>query len=182
MQTTNEFLDAVKQRHGVTSDYALAKLLGVRHTTISNYRTMRSRLDDQMAIKVAKLLEMPPEAVMVAAHGERAKLPEERELWERLWQRVAAVLILGVGITGAPAPAEASTAQKFDNNQSGIQIMRNNTSRVVGQIYCSAPASLSNSTICACPPSVAHFSAVAPSEVFISVYASALSSSFTVPR
>jgi transcriptional regulator with XRE-family HTH domain len=127
MQTTNEFLDAVKQRHGVTSDYALAKLLGVRHTTISNYRTMRSRLDDQMAIKVARLLDMPPEAVMVAAHGERAKLPEERELWEKLWQKVAAVLILGVGITGAPVPAEASQAQASE----GICIMLNFSARVI---------------------------------------------------
>lgn len=48
--------------------------------------------------------------------------------------------------------------------------------------YSLAPASLSNSTISLWPPSFAHFNAVPPPEVRISVSACALSSDLTVSR
>ena len=54
MQTTNEFLDAVKARHQLTSDYQLAKFLGVRQSTISNYRVRKSGFDEAMALRVGE--------------------------------------------------------------------------------------------------------------------------------
>lgn len=121
MKTTNEFLDAVKVRHGIESDYALAKLLGVRHTNISNYRTGRSTMSNQTAVKIAELLAMKPMEVIAAAEMERAKNEKERGFW----MRYAAALCMIVGVSAPPSPAEASTSQEFNNNPSGIQIMRN---------------------------------------------------------
>lgn len=106
MQTTNEFIDAVKVRHGLETDYALAKLLGIRHSNVSNYRAGRSTMDNRTAVKVAELLAMKPMEVIAAVEMERAR----DEKTKGFWMRYAAALVMFVGISSPPAPAEASTA------------------------------------------------------------------------
>jgi transcriptional regulator with XRE-family HTH domain len=81
---TVEFLDALRARHGLPSDYALAALLGVTRQTISKYRNGADFFGDQMAVKVAGLLELDPCYVMACAHAERATDEHIRSLWSRL--------------------------------------------------------------------------------------------------
>lgn len=89
MKTTNQYLDAVKAKHGLTSDYQLAKLLGIRQSTISGYRAERSHLDDLMALKVAELLSIDPMEIIAAANVERAKTAETKRVWTTAWERFA---------------------------------------------------------------------------------------------
>lgn len=84
--TTIEYLDAIKGRLGIASDYALAKRLGFPQATISGYRTGRRVFDDEAALTVAQVLNIEPILVIAAANAERAKTPEVRQRWLDLMQ------------------------------------------------------------------------------------------------
>jgi len=84
---TLEYLAACKARLGIESDYALAKQLGVRQPTISSYRMGRSRMDDDVALKVAEILNLHPLQVIAAANAERAKTPEQRARWTGMMEK-----------------------------------------------------------------------------------------------
>ena len=84
---TIEYLQAVKTRLNITSDYALAKALGITQSTISGYRAGRSRIDDDVALTIADILNVHPLQVIAAANAERAKTPEQRERWSGVMEK-----------------------------------------------------------------------------------------------
>lgn len=88
--TTIEYLDAVKTRYGLASDYALAKKLGWPQTTISGYRARRRFFDDEAALTVAQVLDIEPICVIAAANAERAKTPEQKARWVSLMEKISA--------------------------------------------------------------------------------------------
>lgn len=113
MRTTIEYLDAISQRNGGISDYAIAKKLGITRSSVSNYRNHKSFFDDSTALEVAKLLEISPVDVLINIHTERAKKPAEKAAWESALQRlggVAAALLLGFGVSTAPETAPTPTS------------------------------------------------------------------------
>lgn len=115
MKTTIEFIDGVRERLGLTSDYQLAKALDTSKQTISNYRTGKSHFDDAMVLKVAELLEMDTGYVLLCTHAERAKKDDEKRAWQTIIERlggVAAGVFLAVGLAGAPSPSHAASQQE----------------------------------------------------------------------
>lgn len=70
---TIDYLDALRVRLGLPSDYALAKRLGVRPSCISNYRTKTSVFDSAIALKVADLLGRDRAEVYLDIEAERAE-------------------------------------------------------------------------------------------------------------
>jgi hypothetical protein len=88
--TTIEYLDAVKARYGLVSDYALAKKLGITQTSISGYRARRRFFDDEAALTVAQVLDIEPICVIAAANAERAKSPEQKARWVSLMEKFSA--------------------------------------------------------------------------------------------
>lgn len=89
MNTTRDFLQAVKARHCVRSDYALAPLLGVTRASVSRLQNGKDFLGDSTAITVGKLLQIDPAFVVACAHAERAKETAEKSLWQGLADRLA---------------------------------------------------------------------------------------------
>jgi hypothetical protein len=83
---TLEYLDAAKRALGVDSDYALAKRLNMRPSSISNYRSGRSSMDDDVCAKVAAAIGTHPGLVMLDMHKERAKTPAERSIWQEIYK------------------------------------------------------------------------------------------------
>jgi len=73
-----EWVDRVKKHHGIESDYAAAKLLGLTKSTISIYRSRGSTLDENASISVASALGLPPAGVVLDQTAERTKTPEVR--------------------------------------------------------------------------------------------------------
>lgn len=73
-----EWIDRVKSARGIESDYAAAKLLGVNKSTISQYRSRESTLDEDAAITVANMLGLEPAGVILDQAAERVKSPEVR--------------------------------------------------------------------------------------------------------
>lgn len=107
MNTTLQFLDAVKLKHGIESDYGLAKLLGVGGSCIGNYRSKRSYLDDKMALKVAEALGIDWAYVAACANSERAKDAGMKAKWAGLAEKIgsmAATVILGIAAYTLPLP------------------------------------------------------------------------------
>ncbi|ADJ63855.1 phage protein [Herbaspirillum seropedicae SmR1] len=86
---TLEYLDEAKNRLGLPSDYALAKALKVSQPTISGYRAGRSRIDDDVALKLANLIGRDPLEVIATANIERAKTPEMKALWMGLLEKIS---------------------------------------------------------------------------------------------
>lgn len=84
MKTSIEFISDLKIKSGISSDYALAKLLGVTKVTISHYQNGKTLIGDATAIRVAELLDLDPAFVVACIHAERAKHEGEKRLWERI--------------------------------------------------------------------------------------------------
>lgn len=95
---TLEYIDAVKQRRGVTSDYALAKELGVAKQTISNYRKGKTHFDDAVCRRVAEILGMHPGLVMLDMQRERAQTPEARTVWQEVFEGFLTLLPRAKGV------------------------------------------------------------------------------------
>lgn len=116
MKSTREWIDAVKQRHGLTSDYQLAQRWQVTRQLISAYRSGREYLSEDTAAKVAADLGIELALVLACVAGERARMPSARDAWrllaERLGGTAAAVLValLLAGLDTGDAAAVAYSA------------------------------------------------------------------------
>lgn len=84
MHTTINFLDDLKAKCGLTSDYQISKFLKITQAAVSNYRNGKKNFDEQTALKVAHALEMDAAYVLACMEWQRAKCPEAREVWERI--------------------------------------------------------------------------------------------------
>lgn len=110
---TLDYMTALKSALGITSDYALAQQLGCRQQSVSAWRVGKTTIGDDLAPRVAALLNMPPEQVLADLHAEREKSEALRAVWHSISQQFAraAVVLLalaGFNITLAPGTAEAA--------------------------------------------------------------------------
>lgn len=109
---TVDFLDAVKARHNLPSDYAAAKFLELTQAQVSRYRTGRDYFGDEVALRVAEHLAMPPAYVLACVHAERASTAQLRSIWTKIATNAkkasskagtaAACGILSVAFSGGP--------------------------------------------------------------------------------
>lgn len=83
---TLQYLDAAKVRLGIESDYALAKALKIRSSTIAGYKARGGQMDDEVAARVAAILGMHPGLVMLDMHRARAKTPAEQSIWQEIYK------------------------------------------------------------------------------------------------
>ena len=115
MKSVSEYLDAVKKRLDLPSDYAAAKALGVTPSAISKYRLGRASFDDLTCLRVAEILGVDEIEVIAAANAARANDPRIRRVWENVWGKAtgatvtAAVAACIVGLAIAPSPAQSAT-------------------------------------------------------------------------
>lgn len=84
MKSTADFIQEIKVKYDLKSNYAVAKLLDQTDTAIARWSKGKSTFSDESAIHVAKLLDLDPAYVVACVHAERAKPSEEKKLWERI--------------------------------------------------------------------------------------------------
>lgn len=71
------WIDKVKEVKHLPSDYAAAKMIGISRFTVSGYRNRPdATLDEEIAFKVAQVLNVDPAAIIVDQVAERSKVPE----------------------------------------------------------------------------------------------------------
>jgi transcriptional regulator with XRE-family HTH domain len=78
---TAEYCAAAKQKLTLTSDYALAKALGVTRASVSLLINGHSVMSNTTAARIAEILELPLQRVIADAELERGS---DGELWRRL--------------------------------------------------------------------------------------------------
>lgn len=119
---TIAYLDAVKTRHSIASDYKLAKKLDISLSLMSKYRTGRATLGDDKCLLVANLLEMSPSAVLIDVFAERTKCEKAAKFLRKTAKQLttaAASLFLSLSMiysTLLPSDVMASNADQFSNN------------------------------------------------------------------
>ncbi len=125
MKTTIQWLDAIKKARGLSSDYAVAKALGVTAQVISHYRNGRRAFDPYTAAKVAELVGVEPMQVIASVEAERARNDEQRAFWRRLAAAWLLPMCAAAGLA-TPAPSvQAASVQQVSN----LHIMRTRARR-----------------------------------------------------
>jgi len=83
----DKYLDAVKRKHGLLSDYKLAKFLNETPNRLHNYRKGGS-FNVSFAIKIAEILRIKVLPVIVNAAYQRAENPEEKAYLKAFYQKI----------------------------------------------------------------------------------------------
>ncbi|WP_343741796.1 helix-turn-helix domain-containing protein [Herbaspirillum huttiense] len=86
---TIDYLESVKRKLSLPSDYALAKVLGLTRGAVSAFQLGKASLGDETAVKVAEILNVPAGKILVDMHMERSKAPEVKAAWAALMASVA---------------------------------------------------------------------------------------------
>ena len=110
---TLDYISAIKKKHNVTSDYAVAKLIGITPQKMSGYATGDALPGTLNCMKIAEVLEVNPLQVLADIEIERAEKQGKEDVareWSGVLERIGAALmtlLVGAVITG-PTPSEAS--------------------------------------------------------------------------
>lgn len=81
-KTTADFLNELKVKHGLKSNYAVAKFLDQTDTAIARWAHGKGTFSDETAMKIAELLEYDPAYVMACMAAERSKDANVKKTWE----------------------------------------------------------------------------------------------------
>jgi hypothetical protein len=128
-KTTAQYLDEIKEKCGLQSDYAVAVKIGTTRNSVSHYRHCKNAFDNHTCLVVSQLLEIPLEQVIKDMEIQREKDQRKKADWlsfERRLRGAAASIVAAsiVTLIVAPSPASASnqglTTPAFDT----LQIMR----------------------------------------------------------
>jgi DNA-binding XRE family transcriptional regulator len=87
---TNEYLDAVKAKLALPSDYALAKVLGITQSSVTQFRNGRSALGIETCMKVGEILRVDGHAVYADGQIERAKNAQISDFWREISEKFSA--------------------------------------------------------------------------------------------
>lgn len=122
--TTHDYLNELAERYKTNghplTDYGLHKLLGVVRQTIYRYRDGKGTFDDSVALRVAGLLDINPEFMLMWATRERARVTQAKETYDRILRRMKNTMLPVVFICVAstllsldPSASAGSTAYKL---------------------------------------------------------------------
>lgn len=92
------YLDELKKLTDTGTDYAVAKLLEIDPDTIGSWRKRGTIPDPATCFRIADLLALEREQVLIDIHLAGAKREKERRVWEALAGK-AAMLVSGICLT-----------------------------------------------------------------------------------
>lgn len=93
MHTTVEFIDAAKARLQPPTDYQLARHLGISPNRVSNWRTGRNTFDEEIAVKIAELIERDPGYVLTCIAAERSTRVAVKRAWQSAAKKIGAAVV-----------------------------------------------------------------------------------------
>lgn len=105
---TTEYLDEVRRRLDLPSDYAIAKVLGVTRESVSGWRNGKSPFGIESAMKIGEILQIDGHAVYAHGQIERAKNPQIVDFWKSISEKFSEsfkALLLGASPRGNTLPA-----------------------------------------------------------------------------
>lgn len=85
METMGDFVKKLKKRYDISSDYGMAKILGLSRQTMSAHKSGRAKhFSEETAYKIGELTNEDPAYAMVVLAIDRAKDEKVREAWRRV--------------------------------------------------------------------------------------------------
>lgn len=130
MKSTVQYLDEVRERLQLPSDYAAAKALGVTRAAVSKYRLGHSLPDDLVCARIAEILGVETLEVIAAINYQRSKSDDARALWESIWGKAAGAIALNliafaVGVSVAPSTKAAESGSSNTAVRCSLYLMSN---------------------------------------------------------
>lgn len=122
MNKTTAYLDRVKVKAGIKTNYALHKLLEVSEQDLSDCYKEKKHADVYICTRVALALGIEPMTVIAEIQEEAARTITKRHFWQsfRTFAAVALVcLVVPVLGSGWPNVANASTARTTGRSAHG---------------------------------------------------------------
>ena len=111
MNRIAELLDQIKEQQGIETDYALAKLFGLRQARIGEYYKGIAKPDDYLITRVALMLHMEPVHLLAEIRAEDEKNATKKEFWRNFLRHAAVVTgFLVVQALGFPSTSEAAAS------------------------------------------------------------------------
>jgi transcriptional regulator with XRE-family HTH domain len=98
-----QLLDEARLALNESTDSGLARRLGVKRQTVSNWRTGTNLPDVVTCEKLAKITGKTPLSVIASVSETREKSRDAKAVWRRI--AAAAVVILATGFTALPSQA-----------------------------------------------------------------------------
>ena len=86
----SDYIELVREKEGITTDTATAKLLGVSRQAIAQYKNNEIQFSPEIALKIAKILKIEPwriAADMFAARSTNKKTKKE-------WMKYGGIMLL----------------------------------------------------------------------------------------
>lgn len=117
------FLDHVKARASIDSDYRLSKVIGKSHGAITNYRTGRTLPNEEVIEQLCALSGDDPDLIAAQVQAARAKDAPAKVMWSRIAARLAggaSTAILSVLFTISLIAGSASDARA-----TGLTVLKN---------------------------------------------------------
>ena len=131
----NELLDTAKKEAGITSDYALAKALGMSNAYIAHWRSGEKHPSVEAATKLATLAKRDALTVIGWIEMQTAKKEKSRDYWKRFLKQhgaVASVIGAAALLLSASHDNEASVLQKINYvKQTQNFALKNNTIHIM---------------------------------------------------
>lgn len=130
----SQYLDALREKLGVQSDYAVSLRMGWTRQLASNYRNNRNTFDNTTCAQIAEALGVTFDEIVADMEKQRAKTEAQREFWENFASRLkgaAAGVFLTVAVSSVTmlvtsGNAEAATALPAQQGSKiGVCIMSN---------------------------------------------------------
>jgi hypothetical protein len=82
----SEYLDALRERLELPSDYALAARFDVTRSYMSALRKNKQAMSEKMGKETAKILEIHPGLVLLDIERAKAKTPEDKFIWQEIYK------------------------------------------------------------------------------------------------
>ncbi|TAJ76118.1 MAG: hypothetical protein EPO42_13340 [Gallionellaceae bacterium] len=109
MKTTADYIDALRVKFNVDSDFKAMNRLGVNHRQqVSQWRKLHGAFGEELSIKVADALEIDRAEVLLAMQAQKESNQEIRKLWER-------IATLAIGVTAALSVFAVLPIEYFPN-------------------------------------------------------------------
>lgn len=118
-----DLLERAKAGAIIDSDYRLAKVIGITHAAISNYRVGKTMPDERVLSQLCALSGDDVAVWAAQIQAVRARTPEGRSMWESIAARLSGVatpailsVLIAIGLVAAPADsARAGEVQGLKN-------------------------------------------------------------------
>lgn len=124
MFSVADLIDRAKARGQIESDYRLAKVIGITHSAVSNYRVGKSVPDARVLEQLCALSGDDLAVFSAQAQAQRERTPEGRAVWMMIAKRLAggattAILSVCFAIALIALPAQDARATTLDAYKTG---------------------------------------------------------------